>query len=155
MEIGDGKQALLPSFKPLVFFQALALWTMTVPSVVMRDPDVAAARAGVFVPAEGCCTALLDVSEYLPLPCGRIPDTAVLICVGTEYVRDLKPRPLQLPDHGRVLPEHAALRSSQEVERTLDTLDVLRADARVSCRHLDAVVAQDDLHDAQVDACLQ
>jgi hypothetical protein len=90
VKVGDGKQALLPRLEPLVFFQALAFWTMPVPAGVIRDPHVAAVCASVLVPAKGCGTALLDVPEDLPLPGRRIVEAAVLISVGTQDVRYLQ-----------------------------------------------------------------
>lgn len=60
---------------------------------------MAAALAGVLVTAESPSTALLDIPENLPRSSGGGAQTAVLLPVGTEYVRDLEPRPFLSPGH--------------------------------------------------------
>ena len=80
--------------QPLCFLETLTLRAVTVPTRVVRDPDLfAAIAARVDVSTEGGGATLLDVSHDVDLGRGRLIATAIFLAVRTHDVRDLETRP--------------------------------------------------------------
>jgi hypothetical protein len=60
MKIGNRKQVPLPVFNPGFPLGILAFGTMTVTATVLRDTDMPARIATIFMPSQFRCTAMLN-----------------------------------------------------------------------------------------------